>query len=195
MTERIEETLRVLRASRKPFVTLPDVEDWRAQYATCLWRYRFPVLEGPSMVGKTQFARNLGSTPEAVYEIDCAGATEPDARDFVPGLHEVIIFDEASAVMVLRCKKLFQAGACWATLGQSATNCHSFRIWPHRTKMVVCSNRWWAELEWMQAADREWLVHNSVYVWVSDPLWVENEPGGVDQESQSDEPHAVTELV
>ncbi len=171
----IADTLQELRGSRMPFVEIPQVTAWLRRFDVNEWRYPFLVLEGPSMVGKTQFARNLASTAEAVLEIDCAGATEPDARGFQAQVHEVIIFDEASATMVLRCKKLFQSGACWVTLSQSATNCHAFRMWPHRTKMVVCSNRWWSELDDVNWADRSWLVQNSEYVWVDTPLWVETE--------------------
>ena len=74
--------------------------------------------------------------------------------------------------MVIRCKKLFQAGASWVTLGQSSTNCHAYSCWLHRVRMVVCCNNWTRLLNERCAEDQEWLNTNSIYSSVTEPLWV-----------------------
>ncbi len=164
----------VCKALTQPFRVVDIVEDWKLQFATIRHRYKFLVLEGKSRTGKTQFARELMDDEEGDYlEIDCSGATEPDARDFVALKHKLIIFDEGSPSMVVRCKKLFQAGNCWVRLGQSATNCFAYKVWPHRVRMVICTNRWESCVSDMNEEDQEWLQSNSFYYKVEDKLWID----------------------
>ena len=82
---------------------------------------------------------------------------------------------EATPKTVIRCKKLFQAGASWVTLGASNTNCHAYRCWLHRVKMIICSNTWSALLEKMSPEDQEWLVSNSMHHMVTEKLWVSSD--------------------
>ena len=83
----------------------------------------------------------------------------------------MVLFDEGSAAMVLKQKKLFQASASWVTCGSSSTNCHAYQVWMHRVRLIISSNRWGMELRNLPRADAEWLVVNSVFVYVDSPLW------------------------
>ena len=164
--------MRQLEGMKKPFRIIPLVQKWAAHYEDLRWRYRFLVLEGPSCFGKTQFAKSLSRSPDAFMEVDCSSSVEPLLKDYKPLVHEVILFDEATPAMVIRSKKLFQAGASWVTLGQSSTNCHAYSCWLHRVRMVVCSNNWTRLLAEMSVEDQEWLNTNSFYHSVNEPLWV-----------------------
>ncbi len=49
--------------------------------------------------------------------------------------HKVIMFDEAHAAMIIRCKKVFQSGINFVQIGYSRTNCflqQSVRCTPSR---------------------------------------------------------------
>ena len=159
-----------IRRGQRPFKVVPQVEQWKEQYNDLRDRYKFLVLDGPSRTGKSRFAGSLARDPARFLNIDCSSATEPDMRDFRRGQHDVVCWDEGSPEMVLRVKKLAQASVDEVRLGQSATNLVSYRIWFHRTMLVVCSNVWWVSLEQLRSADKEWLLANSVYVFVDSPL-------------------------
>jgi len=163
----------------RPMRTIPLVETWLGSYASVLFRYRFLVLDGPSQMGKTVFCRSLSPNRDCFLEVDCAGKLDPDLREFRALQHDTLLFDEASAKMVLKHKKLFQASASWVTMSSSTTNMYSYKIWTHQVKMIIASNRWNVELQTLQVADADWLRSNSFYVAVTSPLWVqEPQPGG-----------------
>ena len=156
---------------RKPSRHVPAVDDWLASFRATRMRYKFLVLEGPSCVGKTQFSSSL-SPRNKFLEVDCSGCVEPDLRRYDALLHDVILFDEATCELVLRCKKLFQASLSTVILASSGTNCHSYQVWVYRKQLIVSSNRWSLELAQLSHPDREWLVANSVHVAVTSPLWI-----------------------
>ena len=157
----------------RPFRELPEVTAWEASFSETRFRYNFLVLDGPSKMGKTLFCRSRSLGGGEMLELDCAGADTPDLTKFQFGKHTMVLCDEASASMVLRYKKLFQASASFCVLGSSKTNCHAYEVWPHAVKFVVTSNRWRAELEKMPQEDSGWLMDNSVYVYVDRPLWLQ----------------------
>ena len=170
---RAEERLRVehqIRATQRPFKTIEAVTTWLKQYEEIRDRYLFLVLDGESMYGKSRFAANL-TMPEKFLSVDCASATEPELRSFDREQHDVVCFDEAKPSMIIRVKKLAQAGVDPARLGQSATNQVSYQVWFHRVKLIICSNRWEQELRDVTREDVAWLGKNSVYVKVTAPLF------------------------
>lgn len=168
----VRRTEAILEAERKAFRKVPLVDEWLASFGVCRPRYKFLVLEGPSMVGKTHFARSLSpSGTHGVLEVDCAGKEHPDLRDFDQGKHDTVIFDECSASAVLLNKKLFQASAAMVSLGASATNMHCYHIWAHGLRLIVTSNRWSMEIRALPADDHGWLVANAVHLVVAEPLF------------------------
>jgi hypothetical protein len=167
-----QEAAAALQATVRPSRVLPAVNDWLEEQRKPAFRQRFLVLDGPSRTGKTRYAVGLKG-PGATLELNCAGVTcEPDLRAFRPGQHRCLVFDEAAASMVVRNKKLFQAPVDGVCMGQSSTNCYAYTVSCHQVLMVVCSNKWSAELEELSREDREWLQQNQVYVHVSEPLWL-----------------------
>ena len=159
-----------IRGQQKPFKHIDAVTTWLEQYNEIRDRYLFLVLDGDSMYGKSRFAASL-TTAEKFFLVDCASATEPELRQFDRDQHDVVCFDEAKPSMVIRVKKLAQAGVDIARLGQSATNQVSYQVWFHRVKLVICCNGWATHLNDMPPEDVAWLNKNSVYVKVSAPLF------------------------
>ena len=168
----VRRTEAILEADRHAFRKMAVVDAWLESFSQCRPRYKFLVLEGPSMVGKTHFARSLSpSGTHGVLEVDCAGKEHPDLREFDQGRHDTVIFDECSASAVLLHKKLFQASASMVSLGSSATNMHCYHIWAHRMRLIVTSNRWSLEIRKLPTDDHAWLVANTVHVLVHEPLF------------------------
>ena len=135
-------------------------------------RQPFLVIEGPSRLGKTMYAKNLVGE-QYTLELNCTCCPEPDMREFNPLIHKLVLFDEATPQMVLRQKKLFQCPQNEVSLGASSTNCHAYSVWVHRCLFVICSNRWTRDLESLAEEDKEWLRANSFVLQVSEPMWVE----------------------
>ena len=150
------------------------MDAWLSSFQEIAFRYKFLVLDGPSQTGKTLFCRSLSlDIGGCLLEVDCASAETPDLAAFEPGRHRMVLCDKASASLVLRHKKLFQASASLVKLATSKTDCHSYEVWAHRVMFVITSNRWHAELNQLLYEDSEWLRHNSVYVRVQQPLWLQ----------------------
>ena len=114
-------------------------------------------------MGTTQFSSSL-SPSNGCLELDYAGTTSPDLRLFDALRHDMVLFDEATAALVLANKKLFQAIASYVTLASSGTNCHAYRVWMWAKRLIVSSNPWSLGLAQVPSADLDWLVANSVQV-------------------------------
>jgi len=162
---------RAIRDSERAFRMIPAVEYWKQQYEIVQGRYKFLVLDGPSRMGKTRFTLSMG-TPQSVLSLDCAACVEPDMKSFIRGQHTLLLFDEARATMVIRCKKLFQASSDLVQMATSATNMMSYVVWVHAIRMVIASNRWQPDVEALDPQDRSWIEANSVYVFVDHPLFL-----------------------
>lgn len=175
--QEMERIMRQIQRESKPWRRVPEVDSWTEQYndERPLDRYKFLVLEGPSRVGKTRFVQGaLVNNPSEALILDCADAVVPPLRgNFDRSIHKVIMFDEAHAEMVIRCKKLFQASVNKTTFGSSATNAYVHTVWVHGIKMVIGSNVWKDEVDVLPRKDRDWLAQNSVHVFVDSPLWVQ----------------------
>ena len=163
-----------IEATKKKMVKLPAVTAWMEQIRAVSDRKKFLVLNGPSRLGKTQFAVGLAGAKRTL-EVNCAGASHPPLRNFDPKVHNCVIFDEASPRMVLQYRRLFQAPNCQVIIGQSPTNQSSYPVYLNDTALVVCSNTWHLELPALAEADRCWLQANMVYVEVKERLWVDEE--------------------
>ena len=161
-----------LSTVRKRFKTIPAVQIWKAQYSSHDFRYKFLVLDGPSRMGKTQFAHCLVEPPAHVHEINCGSGSEPDLRNYRFERDTLILFDEIEAPAVVSQRKLFQAAPSMVQLGCSSTNCHAYSVCVYRVMMVLCSNNWRSSLGQLNDADHEWVSANSVVVDVTEPLWV-----------------------
>ena len=166
-----EDARRVLGATNKPFRSMPEVDAWRLQYHVMQHRYKFLVLDGPTRLGKSLYAKHLTPAGKEFFLSNCAAGNNPDLKQFKYGIHGLILFDEASCEMVLRERLLFQGSAEEVQLGTSSTNCHSYSVFLHRILIVLASNNWSQELQQVSVSDRDWLNNNSVLINVTTPLW------------------------
>jgi len=170
-----QDTERLMKRPRR----LATVEEhFIAQFAEPLLRRKFLVLDGPSRTGKTLFAYSLAGA-KCTLDVNCSRTMEPNLKTFDPVVHKTILFDEAKASMVVEHKALFQGRNAWVDMATSGTNCYSYKVWAYGTMMVVASNKWQQELDAMPTVDSAWLRENSVYVNVTEPLWVAGEDGHV----------------
>ncbi|CAL1169825.1 unnamed protein product [Cladocopium goreaui] len=151
----------LLRPLQKEPVELPEVTQlFLPQFTRPMHRRKFLVLNGPTRLGKTVYARSLFGA-DHTYETNCSGVLEPDMREYDVLRHRCVVFDEASVHLVLKHKKLFQAPPAEISLGHSATGMYVYRIWVWNVALIVTSNVWTTELEQLAAEDREWLEGNA----------------------------------
>ena len=182
--ERQTENARVLReqravqasisASLRPWRSIAPVDEWISSFDTLQERYQFLVLDGPSRMGKTAFARSNCPAGRQVLEINCAAGGEPDFRPYKYGTHGLIICDEIQAQAVAAQRKLFQAGTACVQMGTSPTNIHVYLVFVHRVRIICCSNKWMESLARLTEDDQEWITKNSIYVYCDQPLWEES---------------------
>ena len=168
-----EKALALLDGQLLSFPVVPPVEKWSATFDELRARYQFCVLDGPSGMGKTAYARSKCPSGMEVLEINCAAGGDPDLRPYTYGRHGLILCDEIEAEAVAAQRKLFQAGTSLVQLGTSPTNIHVYSVFVHRVRIICASNNWAESLARLTPADRAWVEANSVYVWVDKPLWVE----------------------
>ena len=178
-SEKIErlEIVKKIQGKENPWRVLPEVVEWLKTFdpADPLDRYQFLVLDGPSQMGKTRYVQsNLVDDPAEALILDCADAVIPQLKGvFDKQQHKLIMFDEAHADMIIRCKKLFQSPVNAVTYGSSPTNAFVHTAWVHSVKLVVGSNVWQSELNALTKEHAEWIQANSVYVRVDSPLYVQ----------------------
>ncbi len=166
---RIEEEIR---GTFLPWKAVPAVQHWQRQYLLTSGRYLFLVLDGKSCYGKTKYAFGLNAV-DRTYYCDCTSGV-PDLRDFDAERHIAVIFDELSPQAGIRLKKCLQASNEPVVMAVSPTMVSSYVVHLWRTQLIVCTNLWAAGLKKMKKVDREWLINNSVYVSVQEPLWCES---------------------
>jgi len=169
-----------LAARKRPRLFIPEVEvDFLGQFRDdTLHRRKFLVLDGGTRTGKTEYARSLASGPSSYVELNCANTEHVALRAFSPVLHDLILWDEAPASLVLANKKLFQGQAVEIMLGQTNTSRDAYSVFPWGCKMVVCSNLWEFQLSSLPYHDVDWLRKNSIVIHVSRPLWQLSAAGG-----------------
>ena len=106
--------------------------------------------------------------------MNCADAQHVNLRDFDPVKHRLELFDEAPVSLVLAQRKLFQAPPLFIDLGSSATAQYVYKVWVKDAVFVICSSSWWASREKLTWSDCNWITENEVYVYVTEPLWMDS---------------------
>ena len=98
----------------------------------------------------------LVNHPSQALELDCADAVVPALKDNFSRVHNIFIMVyEAHAEMIVRGKKVFQAGINLVTYGTRPTNVNVTNAWLHGIKLVIGSHVWLEELERVKPYDRQ----------------------------------------
>ena len=168
-----QEAQRLLGNTLRPSKQYAEVDTWLQQYATARHRYKFLVLQGPSQLGKTAFARSLCDPGLETLEVNCASGDEPDLRAYRLRKHGLVLFDEIVPQQVVSQRKVFQCQSAKVQMGCSATNMYSYEIYVWRKKFVLASNNWEVGMTQLPAADQDWIRANSILLTVTEPMWKE----------------------
>lgn len=155
------------------FRCVPAVNKWKCQFGRSFHgkktRFTFLVLVGATRLGKTQFALSLfGRTQTLVC--NCQGKEEPNVTKFDRARHKAILYDEATAGMVVKNKQMFQAGVEGTWICES--RCQQFARWKwlYQVAMIVSTNVW--EYDALSSEEAAWLQDNSVVFHVKEKLFV-----------------------
>ena len=162
-----------LRARQQPFrghdLINVFVERFDERHFAQVARFKFLVMVGPSVQGKT--SKGMSLYPDRTLKVSCGGCPEgvlPPLSSFDRALHAAILFDEVRPDQVLPHRELFQANQYWQTLGQSACNNYAYRLWVYGIALILCANSWDTSSDKISPADREWLEANSIVVRLPD---------------------------
>ena len=137
--------------------------------ALMLRRYKFIIYDGPSRLGKTELACSWFGTLNTLV-CNAQDCTTPNLRPMHSGRYSAILFDEGDWRMCYQNKTMMQASPRPVELGQSQCNDRSYQVLLFRVPLIVCSNDFWAGCN--NAAAREWIELNSIYVPITEQVWV-----------------------
>lgn len=140
---------------------LPEVLEWYESYREVKHRYHFLWMSGPSGMGKTMYAMNVGMDPF----LHSAGV---NWGEYDPQKHDVIVFDDIydMETYINMHKPIFQAARLTA-VNTSKTNMFAQMVDTAGKKIIVCSN---------DAPTTTWVTHNCVHVHVTEKLYVQRVP-------------------
>ena len=158
----------------KPFKRIPKVNKWKQSYKKKRRRYKFLVLDGDSMFGKSAFATSLYGEAKTVL-IDCSGGQEPDGRGYDFFTHQCIIFDEMPLRSVIKHKRLLQAPCKAVNLGSSTTQMYAYKMFVAGKAMIVTTNHFEEEFCKLSPTEKKWIVKNMVYYKVDTHLYEDHE--------------------
>ena len=171
VTKRKAEASVALKEKRRLFKPRAQkLEVWFASYLVADWRYSMLVLVGGSKLGKTELAKDFKG-PAQTLVVDCQHAAHPDLREFDPRKHKAVVMDDiAGSDFVLANKKLLQAHADGAKLGQSPTQTLAYEVFLWRVPVIVTTNHW--SVAHHGAVDQEWLAKNCVVEEITEQVFL-----------------------
>jgi hypothetical protein len=171
ISERVRLYQKELQKTVKPPIQIDAIDNWKKQYLNVQSRYKFLVLHGDSMWGKSVFAVSLFGE-EFTMLVDCSGGKVPDLREHDALVVKAIVLDEMSLWQVMEFKRLLQAPPIPVTLGTSSTQMYSYSVWVARVAFIVTSNRFTEDLAALDPVDAAWVTSNCVPYHVTSPMWL-----------------------
>ena len=162
------------REANRGWKKFPEIEAWYERNTRPhLRRKEFLVVEGPSGLGKTEYIKALVGV-EQVLELNADGMVKPVLRGFEAEQHTLVFWDELNVQLIVENRKLFQCPPCFLQVGFSPTGQHVYNVFLNKCVMAIGSNSWSEQVAALpKPGDRDWLRKNSVHIYVSEPMWVE----------------------
>jgi len=145
-----------LKASFSPFKTFKLADAYRSQFQYETTRYKFLVITGPSLMGKTQLAKSWFLSPFVHSDHINWDGYNPDE-------HDAVIFDDIPDIyeLIKTNHTMFQSSGV-VTVNTSKTNCYSQKVDLTAMPIVVVSNFYDHDI---------WLKANSAHLEISEPTW------------------------
>jgi len=142
-----------LLADLAPFLPCPIFDSFMEQYATAKLRYKFLVITGPSLQGKTTFIKTRFNN--IFWHTDAINWGNYDEDK-----HDCVAFDDVSTIYdyVTSHKSLFQASGS-TSVNTSKTNCYALQIDTTAKPLVILHN--------YDPYD-EWITANSFHINVAE---------------------------
>jgi len=166
----------------KPSKQYALVLDWMSPFCSdssgwgVYTRFKFLVLVGDSLYGKTQFGINLWG-PERTLVVSAQGMGDkkmaPDLSLLDRDVHFAIVMDEGDWQLAYYNKQLFQSGLDEVRLGQSTCNQFAYSVWLYAMPIIICCNTW---LDGAPPDAANWCEKNSVVVEVTSKMYVDQSP-------------------
>jgi hypothetical protein len=86
---------------------------------------------------------------------------------------EPSFWDELSAKVVVKNRKVFQHPSCFVELGHSPTAQHVQQYWLNDCVSIIATNRWFEDLQQIRSQqDQRWLGQNSIVLSVDSPMFL-----------------------
>ena len=169
LASEIENVQASLRSKERPFRGHERINEFLEQFDRRHYadraRFKFLVLVGPSVQGKT--SKGMSLHPGRTLKVCCGGCPEgamPSLVSFDRAKHSAILFDEIRPDQVLKHREVFQANQYTQTLGQSACNAFNYSVWVYAIAFILCANSWDLGGDKLAPEDREWITANSIEV-------------------------------
>lgn len=105
--------------------------------------------------------------------VDIENSMHPNLKGFRRGRHLAILLDEMKEPAFLtNNKKVLQSHVDGAWLGDSPTQQYVYEVFLWKIPIIITTNNW--SLEKLPPQDREWVIANSVAIYVGEPVWQES---------------------
>lgn len=131
----LEQRTAALAPLRQSFNQYEELETFKSQFTDVLPRYKFLVIQGPSLMGKTSLVTH--HYPDAFqHKAAC------DWTNYDPNIHTAIVFDDIPEwwSLIFNNKPLFQSNCESFKVHTSATNCYAKEIDAVAKPIIICTN-------------------------------------------------------
>jgi hypothetical protein len=157
----------------KPYKSYAEVNLFKARMIRAIRRIedRSPclIIVGPSMFGKSAFARSIYTNPHVV---SCQGITEPNLSGLDAEKHNCVILEELDVDVMTSNKELFQRNSNGVRLKQSKTGMFSEWYYLHGMPFVGTTNYWPASRA-ESSQHWDWLEANVIVLRLTQKTWID----------------------
>lgn len=152
----IDHTDAMIKENYTPYRTFEELDNFKRQFEHLRSRYKFAVIAGASLTGKSEMAVSMFQNP-----FEHKGVINWKGYDHE--VHDGIVIHDVSNIFtyILKHREVFQSNNAMHTVNSSDANAFAFQIYLHRKPIVVVCN-----FDHMSKFGNEWLTDNSYVVMI-----------------------------